>query len=198
MFQSIISTKNCRVLYVEIILVIGCVCVLMADKAPETSVTVMNVHFNVYFTVFVGARETGRERDVLLIGLEAVLKRHWDTTREWEREREGTNAVYTLAQLPEITASPILPDWNRGEWNERMARTQKMKRTLHCILLGNDLWWINRNRRRGWEREGERGEGGGGESLASSEVAPVEPVHAAACMCVWESEWVHECWHVDL
>lgn len=124
--------------------------------------------------------------------------RHWDTTREWEREREGTNAVYTLAQLPEITASPILPDWNRGEWNERMARTQKMKRTLHCILLGNDLWWINRNRRRGWEREGERGEGGGGESLASSEVAPVEPVHAAACMCVWESEWVHECWHVDL
>ncbi len=36
------------------------------------------------------------------------------------------------------------------------------------------------------ERGRERGEGGGGESLASSEVAPVEPVHAAACMCVCE------------
>lgn len=57
------------------------VCVLMADKAPETSVTVMNVHFDVYFTVFVGVRgmskrDGERERDVLLIGLEAVLKRH--------------------------------------------------------------------------------------------------------------------------
>lgn len=40
----------------EIILVVGCVCVLMADKAQETSVTVMNVHFDVYFTVFVGVR----------------------------------------------------------------------------------------------------------------------------------------------
>lgn len=51
---------------------------------------------------------------MLLIGLEAVLKRHRHNERGREREREGTNAVYTLAQLPEITASPILPDWNRG------------------------------------------------------------------------------------
>lgn len=33
-----------------------CVCVLMEDKAQETSVTVINVHFDVYFTVFVGVR----------------------------------------------------------------------------------------------------------------------------------------------
>ncbi len=93
------------------------VCVLMADNAPETRVTVMNVHFDVYFTVFVGARDMS-ERD----GERESCASDWiggsaeeaQTQREREREREGTNAVYTLAQLPEITASPILPDWNRG------------------------------------------------------------------------------------
>lgn len=43
------------------------------------------------------------------------------------------------------------------------------------------------------KRETEQGNrGGGGEPIASSEVAPVEPAHAAACMCVCE------CIHADM
>ncbi len=74
------------------------VCVLKADNAPETRGTVMNVHFDVYFTVFVGARDMS-ERD----GERESCASDWiggsaeeaQTQRERERENERARMQFT-------------------------------------------------------------------------------------------------------